>query len=183
MEGLNFGWDFFILILFVLAALFIFGCAVNYLFIVLLSEILIKLIDKTPLRNSNNLFVAAIPYLIVSSGLYWTAQQFSWKRDFLFLFNHGHFEFSAYIVGMTCLGLNRYTYTQTWKIAGRVQGNRKYYNFLIWTATAFLLSVISKFFPLFYFSKWEFFPVLIAIATYIILKSRNIVKSEVVPES
>ena len=158
MENLDFGWSFAVIILLMYGVIYCFIATINYILAVLLGGQIKKITDKTIIGKKENIFSTALPFLIASTIIYLVVIQLSftfiypksihtaiggplfWNPYFFYLTGGG----IGSIVGLTCLALTRYSFTEKWKTIGRLKNGRTIFNFFLWIILSTIIIVIHN---------------------------------------
>lgn len=191
MENLDFGWQFGLLVLLLEIVYYYLVAAFNYTIVILLGKFLKRYTDRITLNKNHSMVQFGIPFFLSAIiigilkiyilGLF---HKFPLWNSILLDPNYYHLPgIYAYVVGMTCLSLTGYSFSNNWILIGQVKRKRFIFNFIIWTTIALLITglfrkVLSLFLPEF-LGYAVIYPGLIVLFTYLFLKKRNLNQTNV----
>lgn len=191
MDNLSFNLEWYqvAFMMFIFLFLYFLFAIVYYVLITFCGLQLKKLLDKIPALNDkkDNIYVTALPFFIVAvimlyipilniiSGKTYTQIRGSGWTGFDMLWRSYFGSLVGYPVSMGCLCLTRYSFTNDWKIIGRLKNKRIIINFILWTLISISIQLIDSFLfhRIFYGLVYA---LLIVALTRIFLKIRNINK-------
>lgn len=188
MDNLNLGWQFALLVLLLEILYYFIVASFYYILVASLATLLGRLMNKTTTDNKNDfirfvtpLFLSSLIIGIIKSYIFPLFGSFlSWDGMFL---NTGYYFLPgiyAFVTGMTCLSLTRYSYIDGWLVQGSVKRKKTILNFIIWTTLMLLITIIFREIVSLFLSDLIayllIYPGLIILFTYLFLKKRNFEK-------